>query len=47
MVKSISKEHMNIRSARKKKDDNRRRHAKSGSVPRVAERAKHVVNEEE
>eukprot|EP00116_Pleurobrachia_bachei_P001438 sb/3461700/ len=43
MVKSISKEHMNIRSAAKKKEDNRRRHAKAGTVPRVAERAKHVT----
>ena len=46
MVKSISAEHTNIRAARKKKDDNRRKHSKPGSVPRVAERAKHVVKEE-
>ena len=47
MVKSISSEHMTIRSARKKKEDNRGRHSKAGTVPRVAERSKHVVKEEE
>lgn len=43
MVKSITKEHTNIKDARKKKDENRRKHSKPGSVPLVAERAKHVV----
>ena len=46
MVKSISKEHTNIRSAKRVKEENRRKHAKAGSVPRVAERAKHVVSED-
>lgn len=46
MIKSISNEHTNIRNAKKKKEDNRRKHSKPGSVPRVAERAKHVIKED-
>ena len=46
MVKSITKEHSNIREAKKKKDENRRAHSKPGSMPRVPERAKHVVKED-
>ena len=45
MVRSISKEHQTIRSAAKVREENKRKHSKPGAVPRVAERAKHIVSE--
>ena len=47
MVKSMSKEHVTIRNAKRVKDENKRKHSKPGSVPRIAERAKPVVEEKE
>lgn len=46
MIKSISNEHNNIRNAKRRKEENRRKHSKPGSVPHVAERARHVVKED-
>jgi len=47
MVKSMSAEHTTIRNAKRVKDENKRKHSKPGSVPRIAERAKPVVEEKE
>jgi len=40
-------EHRTIKESRKRKEANRRKHSKAGSVPYVAERDKHVIKEDE
>ena len=46
-VINASKEHKIIKESQKRKESNRRAHSKPGAVPYVAERDKHVIDEQE
>lgn len=44
---NAQKEMRVIKDKQKRKESNRRRHSKRGTVPHVPERQKHVINEQE
>jgi WD repeat and SOF domain-containing protein 1 len=44
---NAKKEHRIVKESRKKKDANRRKHSKPGTVPYVSERDHHVLREVE
>ncbi len=46
-VLNAQREHRTIRESKKRKEANRRRHSRAGTVPHVSERDKHVVKEDE
>lgn len=46
-IRNAAREHRTIRESQKRKESNRRRYSKPGSVPHVPERQKHVLKEED
>ena len=46
-VLNAAREHRIIRDSKKRKEANKRAHSRPGTVPHVAERDKHVIDEQE